>query len=364
MKYDYLIVGAGIFGSTCANILTNKGYSCLVIDKESYIGGHCKTENRDGIDVHVYGAHIFNTSYEDVWQYIQKFGKFNRYIHKVVAKYDDTYYSMPINLMTFQQFFNTVDPVEIKTKIENDRMLGEVIGPRNFKDYIINNLGYEIYRCLFEGYTKKQWHKDPSELSADIAKRIPIRYTFDDRYFYSKYQGIPIDGYTQLITNMLCDIDIILEVDYFKDRDKWNKKTNNIIYTGKLDQFFDYKWGKLDYLSLRFEHERINKPQYQGNSVINYTSEKVPFTRIVEHKYFNPKDLGHTIITKEYSEGWNVGRAYYPSGDKQNRVLANKYIEEADKLNKTFIGGRLGCYKYFDMDDSIKEAMNLIERIT
>lgn len=362
MKYDYLIVGAGIFGATCADLLTKKGYKCLVIDKEEHIGGHCRTKNIEGIDVHVYGAHIFNTSYEDVWNYIKEFGELNSYIHKVIACYDDKHYSMPINLMTFQQFFNTVNPEEIKHNIKNDS-IGQIVNPQNFKDYIINELGFEIYSKLFEGYTKKQWHKDPSELPISIAKRIPIRYTFDDRYFYSKYQGIPVDGYSQLITNMLENSEVLLEIDYFSEREKWDRKAHNTIYTGKLDQFFDYKFGKLDYLTLRFENEMIKKKQYQGNSVINYTKEDVPYTRIVEHKHFNPKDLDHTLITREYSEGWNTGRAYYPSGSENNKALAKKYKEEADKLDRMFIGGRLGCYKYFDMDDSIKEAMNLVERI-
>ena len=359
MKYDYLIVGAGIFGATCANLLNRKGYKCLVIDKEGHIGGHCRTENRDGIDIHVHGAHIFNTSHEDVWTWINSFGEFNGYHHKVIANYKNKHYSMPINLMTFQQFFNTVDPHEIKGLIGN-----EFPSPQNFKEYIISELGWEIYTTLFEGYTKKQWHKDPGELPVSIAKRIPIRYTFDDRYFYSKYQGIPIDGYTQLISNILYDIKVLMGSDYFKERERWDGTAHNIIYTGKLDQFFDYKWGKLDYLTLRFEHERINKKQYQGNSVINYTEENVPYTRIIEHKHFNTRDLDYTIITKEYSEGWNTGRAYYPLNDEKNNKLVEKYREEASKLDRVWIGGRLGCYKYFDMDDSIKAAMNLVKEIS
>lgn len=366
MKYDFLIVGAGIFGATCANLLTKKGYNCLVIDKEGSIGGHCKTERRNGIDVHLHGAHIFNTSYDDVWEYVQKFGEFNNYIHKVISCYKDTYYSMPINLMTFQQFFGTVDYDKIKDIINSQKSIIELNSscPQNFKEHIINELGHEIYETLFEGYTKKQWHKDPSELPSSIAKRIPIRYTFNDRYFFSKYQGIPIDGYSQIISNMLEDSKVLLSSDYFKERERWHKIAHQIIYTGKLDQFFDYKWGKLDYLTLKFEHEKLNKKQYQGNSVINYTEEKVPYTRIIEHKHFNKKDLNHTIVTKEYSDGWNTGRAYYPLNDKNNNYLAQKYKEESKKIDNIHIGGRLGCYKYFDMDDSIKEAMNLVERIT
>lgn len=363
MKYDFLIVGAGIFGATCANLLTKRRHKCLVIDREEHIGGHCRTEKINGIDVHVHGAHIFNTSYRDVWNYIQEFGEFNDYVHKVISCYDETYYSMPINLMTFQQFFNTVDPVEIRQKIEYDRMLGEIINPQNFKDYIINELGYEMYKRLFEGYTKKQWHKDPSELPVSIAKRIPIRYTFNDRYFFSKYQGIPVDGYSQIIHNMLDGSEVRLGIDYFTNRKKWHSMARNVIYTGKLDQFFEYKHGKLDYLTLRFKHEEMKKKQHQGNSVINHTEESVPYTRIIEHNHFNPKDLDHTIITKEYSEGWNTGRAYYPLNDNKNNMIVEEYKKESENLNNVYIGGRLGNYKYYDMDDSIKEAMELVRLI-
>jgi len=365
MKYDYLIVGAGIFGATCANLLTKKGHKCLVIDKSDFIGGHCRTKKVDGIDVHLYGAHIFNTSHEDVWEYVQEFGDFNDYVHKVIANYDGIHYSFPINLMTFQQLWGCVDPDIIKKQIDQEKMFSEIDypSPQNFEEYIISKLGFQIYQMFFEGYTRKQWHKDPRELPSSIAKRIPIRYTFNDRYFFSKYQGIPVDGYTQLISNMLDECEVLLSTDYFKDRARWDSMAHNIIYTGKLDQFFDYCHGSLDYLTLRFENEKINKAQYQGNSVINYTNESVPYTRIIEHKHFNPRDLDHTIITREYSEGWNIGRAYYPSGTQENKLLAQEYMKKAEKLDRTFIGGRLGCYKYFDMDDSIKEAMNLVERI-
>ena len=368
MKYDFLIVGAGIFGATCANLLTKKGYKCLVIERDEHIGGHCRTEKRDGIDVHIHGAHIFNTSYKDVWSYVQEFGEFNDYIHKVIAFHRNTYYSMPINLMTFQQIYGFTEPEDIKAEI---KMLNRasfrrdaIFSPQNFKDYLTKEVGTLAYNILFDGYTKKQWHKDPSELPVSIAKRIPIRYTFNDRYFFSKYQGIPVDGYSSIISNMLEGSEVRTGIDYFKDRERWNNMAYKTIYTGKLDQFFDYKYGKLDYLTLRFEHQKYSEKQFQGNSVINYTEEKVPYTRIIEHKHFNPKDLDHTIITKEYSEGWNTGRAYYPLNDEKNDLMVEQYRKEADKLNNIHIGGRLGCYKYFDMDDSIKEAMNLVERIS
>lgn len=362
-NYDYLIVGAGIFGATCANLLTKKGKRCLVIDKEGYIGGHCHTKKMNGIDVHIHGAHIFNTSYEDVWQYVQEFGEFNNYIHKVISRYGNTYYSMPINLMTFQQLYGIVDPKFIKQRIEEEGG-NKISVPQNFKEYIIKNVGWEAYYTLFRGYTKKQWHKDPSELPASIAQRIPIRYTFDDRYFFSKYQGIPVEGYTQLISNMLDGSKVLMGTDYFAERERWDRMAHNVIYTGKLDQFFDYYYGSLDYLTLRFEHEKKDWAQFQGNSVINYTKESIPYTRIIEHNHFNPKGLNHTIITKEYSEGWNTGRAYYPLNDDKNGELVKKYRKLADKNDRVFIGGRLGCYKYFDMDDSIKAAMELVEKIT
>lgn len=366
MKYDFLIVGSGIYGATCANLLHKKGYRCIVIERDEHIGGHCRTENRNGIDVHLHGAHIFNTSYRDVWEWIQEFGEFNNYVHKVIAKYGEAYYSMPINLMTFQQIYGSVDPNKIQEIVRHNNFIvgQDYSSPKNFKEYVINKLGWSFYKVLFEGYTKKQWHKDPSELPESIAKRIPVRYTFDDRYFFSKYQGIPIDGYSQIIKNMLSDTKVILSSDYFKERDKWNRMAHKVIYTGKLDQFFDYKYGNLDYLTLRFEHEKLKQKQYQGNSVINYTEEKIPYTRIIEHNHFNKKDLDHTIITKEYSEGWNTGRAYYPLNDDKNNAIAQKYKEESSKLSNIHIGGRLGCYKYFDMDDSIKEAMKLVERIS
>lgn len=359
MKYDFLIIGAGIAGSTCANLLTKKGKTCLVIDKESHIGGHCRTEKQKGIDVHVYGPHIFNTSHEDVWKYVQEFSEFNNYIHKVISNYNNIYYSMPINLMTFQQLWGTVDLelIELKKKKHN------ILDPKNFKEYILSQLGEEIYTKLFEGYTKKQWHKDPSQVPIEVAKRVPIRHTFDDRYFFSKYQGIPKNGYSEMISNMLNGIEVLLEVDYFKQRHKWDKIALNTIYTGKIDQFFNYEYGKLDYLSLKFEHEIIDKSQYQGNSVINFTEEKIPYTRIIEHKHFNPIESDQTIITKEYSEGWNTGRPYYPLNNEINNKLLKKYKFAADKLRRTHITGRLGDYKYYDMDDSIKAAMNLVEKI-
>ena len=364
MKYDFLIVGAGIFGAACANLLTKKGYKCLVIDREDHIGGHCHTNKMDGIDVHVHGAHIFNTSYDDVWEYIQQFGKFNDYIHKVIANYSGIHYSFPINLMTFQQIWGSVDPEFIQSQIEQDKIFAEThySSPQNFEEYIVNKLGWQIYRMFFEGYTKKHWHKSPSEIPVNVAKRIPIRYTFNDRYFFSKYQGIPIDGYTQIISNMLSDSKVLLATDYFKEKDRWDRIAHNTIYTGKLDQLFDYCYGSLDYLTLKFEHEKINKSQYQGNSVINYTQENVPYTRIIEHNHFNPKGLNHTIVTKEYSEGWNTGRPYYPIGDEKNSQLVEQYNKLVDKNDRLFVGGRLGCYKYFDMDDSIKSAMELVNR--
>jgi len=365
MKYDFLIIGAGIFGATCANLLIKQGHSCIIIDKEKHIGGHCRTEKMQDIDVHMHGAHIFNTSHEDVWKYAQEFTKFNGYVHKVIASHQGTHYSFPINLMTFQQLWGIVNPDEIKKVIEHDKLTSgqDYSSPKNFKEYIVNELGWEIYRKFFRGYTKKQWHKDPSQIPTEVAKRIPIRYTFDDRYFYSKYQGIPTNGYSEMISNMIGDCEVVLEIDYFKDREKWDSIAHNTIYTGKLDQYFDYKHGRLDYLSLRFEHETINKKQYQGNSVINYTEEKVPYTRIVEHNHFNPKDVDKTIVTREYSEGWNGERPYYPLNDEINNKLVEKYRIDADKLSRVHIGGRLGCYKYFDMDDSIKSAMELVERI-
>ncbi len=338
-----------------------EGYKVLVIEKNPYIGGHCYTEKRHGIDVHVEGPHIFNTSHEDVWEYIQQFGEFNGYVHKALVNYDDTYYSFPINLMTFQQLWNTVDPQVIKEKIAADR---KKIEPTNFQEHFLSEVGPEIYYKFFYGYTKKQWQKNPKEIPLSVAKRIPIRYTFDDRYFFSKYQGIPVEGYTLLITNMLEGIKVIKGEDYFSDRDRWDRISREIIYTGPLDKFFDYCYGSLDYLSLKFEHEVLDMQQFQGASQINYTKESVPWTRIIEHKHFNPSETNKTVVTKEYSLGWNGGKPYYPLNDVKNSKLVAAYNRLRDKTERIHIGGRLGCYKYFDMDDSIKEAMLLVERIT
>ena len=359
--YDYLIVGAGLYGATCAEQLTKKGYKVLVIDKRNNVGGNIYTENVEGIDVHVYGAHIFHTSMKDVWEYMNQFCEFNNYVNSPVANYHGEYYNLPFNMNTFYELFGTKTPEEAKAKIEEEKAKYHIDEPKNLEEQAINLVGTTIYEKLIKGYTEKQWGKPCTELPAFIIKRVPLRFIYDNNYFNDRYQGIPIGGYTPMVKNMLKDIEVRLGVDFFENRKEYENIAKNIIFTGPIDQFFDYKFGPLEYRSLRFETEVLDCPNYQGNAVINYTDRETPFTRLIEHKHFqfdstSPK----TVITREYSKTWTLGEeAYYPVNDEKNSKLYEQYQEEAKKLKNVIFGGRLGMYKYYNMDQIVAEALKL-----
>jgi UDP-galactopyranose mutase len=360
-KYDYLIVGAGLFGSTFAYEMTRQGKKCLVIDRRSHIGGNIYNENVNGINVHKYGAHIFHTSNKMIWDYINKFAEFNNYINTPVANYNGELYNLPFNMNTFTKLWSDVKtPTDAKNKIEKEKYHGE---PHNLEEQAQSLVGTTIYEKLIKGYTEKQWGKPCNQLPAFIIKRLPVRYTFNNNYFNDRYQGIPIGGYNQIIEKMLKDCDVKLNVDYLKEQDKYNKLANKILYTGMIDEYYNFKYGNLEYRSLKFETEILsNIDNYQGNAVINYTDNKTPYTRIIEHKHFEFNDCKGTIITKEYPCTWHIGdEAYYPVNDAKNNELYNKYLELAQNETKVIFGGRLGNYKYFDMDKTIEAALNLIK---
>ncbi|MCR4898041.1 MAG: UDP-galactopyranose mutase [Acholeplasmatales bacterium] len=365
-KYDYLIVGSGLYGSICAYELNKKGYKCLIIDKRNHIGGNIYTENIEGINVHKYGAHIFHTSNKDVWDYINHFATFNNYINSPVARYKNELYNLPFNMNTFTKLWPDVfSPEDAKNKIENEKKSYNVSNPKNLEEQAINLVGPTIYEKLIKGYTAKQWGKKCSELPPFIIKRLPVRFTFNNNYFNDIYQGIPIGGYTKIIEKMLNGIDIKLNCDFFEERKELEAIADNIIYTGPIDKYFDYKYGMLEYRTVKFETEILNLSNYQGNAVINYTDYEIPYTRIIEHKHFefdttSPK----TVISKEYSKKWEkTDEPYYPINDDKNNNLYLKYKEEADKLTNVYFGGRLGQYKYYDMDKVIAEALNFVNNI-
>lgn len=364
--YDYLIVGSGLFGSICAYELSKKGKKVLVLEKRNHLGGNIYTKNIEGINVHVYGAHIFHTSSKKVWEYINNFAEFNNYINSPIARYKDELYNLPFNMNTFTKLWNDVfTPIDAINKINEEKKEFYVEEPNNLEEQAINLVGKTIYEKLIKGYTAKQWGRPCNELPAFIIKRLPVRFTFDNNYFNDKYQGIPIGGYTQIIEKMLEGIDVRLNTDFFLEKEEYEKMATKIIYTGPIDQYFNYVYGPLEYRSVRFENETFDIVNYQGNAVVNYTEESVPYTRIIEHKHFefdtkSPK----TIISKEYSSSWKLGEEpYYPVNDEKNGLLFEKYNEEASKLEHVYFGGRLGQYKYYDMDKVVIEALNLVERI-
>ncbi len=364
-KYDYLIVGAGLYGSICAYELNKKGYKCLVIDKREHIGGNIYTKNVEGINVHLYGAHIFHTSNEEVWNYINKFAEFNNYINSPIAIYKGSRYHLPFNMNTFVEIWPDLStPEEIKARIEKEKEQYHINEPRNLEEQAINLVGKTIYERLIKGYTAKQWGRPCNELPPFIIKRIPVRFEFNNNYFNDIYQGIPIGGYTKIINKMLEGIEVRLNADYFTNKEELDSLADNVIYTGPIDQFFNYKYGELEYRTVRFETELLDIPDYQGNAVINYTEYEVPYTRIIEHKHFEFGKQNKTIISKEYSSSWKLGdEPYYPVNNDRNNELYQKYKAEADKLPHIHFGGRLGEYKYYDMDKVIIEALNYIKTI-
>ena len=363
MEYDYLIVGAGLFGSIFAHEATKKGKKCLVIDKRDHIGGNIYTETVAGINVHKYGAHIFHTSDKQVWDYINQFAEFNNYINSPVARYHDEVYNLPFNMNTFAKMWCISTPQEAKAIIAEQVAKAGITTPTNLEEQAISMVGDDIYRKLVKEYTEKQWGRDCKELPPFIIKRLPVRFIYDNNYFSDRYQGIPIGGYTKIIEKLLDGVEVRLNCDFLANKDDLLATADKVVYTGALDALFDYRLGALEYRSLRFETEVLDTDNFQGNAVVNYTSHEVGFTRIIEHKHFEYGTQPQTVITREYSQSWTQGsEPYYPVNDDKNNALAAKYIALAREAGY-ILGGRLADYKYYDMDKVIKSALALCERI-
>ena len=361
-KYDYVIVGAGLYGATVAYEMTKRGYKCLVLEKRNHIGGNIYTEKIEGINVHKYGAHIFHTSDKDIWNYINQFAEFNNYVNSPIAIYKDELYNLPFNMNTFSKLFNIKTPEEAKRIIEKEKQESYVENPSNLEEQARNLIGNTIYEKLIKGYTEKQWGKKCSELPAFIIKRLPVRFTFDNNYFNDRYQGIPMGGYTPIIEKMLEGADVLLNEDFLLNKEKYMSMGTKIIYTGPIDAFYDYCFGPLEYRSVRFETEILDMENYQGNAVVNYTDYDVPYTRIIEHKHFEFLHTTKTVISREYSSKWKLGdEPYYPVNDAKNGELLSKYQELAKQEPNVHFGGRLGQYKYFDMHIVIKEALDFVK---
>jgi len=363
MKYDYLIVGSGLFGSIFAYEANKRGKKCLVIDKRNHIGGNIYTKEVCGINVHEYGAHIFHTSNKKVWDYIQQFATFNRYTNCPIAKYKDEIYNMPFNMNTFNKMWGVITPQEAKAKIQEQIKEAGISEPKNLEEQAISMVGKDIYEKLIKGYTGKQWGKPCDQLPSFIIKRLPVRFTYDNNYFNDLYQGIPIGGYTQIIEKMLAGIDVRLCCDFFEYREELKNVAETIVFTGMIDQYYDYCYGELEYRSLRFETELLDIDNYQGNAVVNYNEYEIPFTRIIEHKHFEYGTQAQTVITREYPATWQKGdEPYYPMNDDRNNQLYAKYRELADKEEHVIFGGRLGMYQYFDMHHVIDEALKCVDQ--
>lgn len=364
--YDYLIVGAGLFGAAFAYKAKKAGKTCLIVDKRKHIAGNIYTENIEGINVHKYGAHIFHTDNKEIWDFVNEFASFNRYTNEPVAVYKNETYNLPFNMNTFAKMWpDVITPLDAQQKIEQQRAQAKIDNPKNLEEQAISMVGKDIYEKLVKGYTEKQWGKDCTQLPPHIIKRLPVRFVYDNNYFNDKYQGIPEGGYTQIIEKMLEGIPVILETDFNKNRTDFIKQATKILYTGMIDEYFDYCYGELEYRSLDFEIKTLDIDNYQGNAVINYTEREVPYTRIIEHKHFEflcqkgeAKDK--TVITIEYPATWKKGlESYYPMNDEKNQQLYAKYQKLAQEQSNVIFGGRLGMYKYFDMDDTIEAALNL-----
>ena len=361
-KFDYLIVGSGLFGSTFAYEMKKNGKKCLVIDKNNHIGGNIYTENVEGINVHKYGAHIFHTDNKMVWEYVNQFAEFNRYTNSPIANYKGEIYNLPFNMNTFNKLWGVITPDQAKAKIEEELKNTNIAEPQNLEEQGIKLVGKTIYEKLVKGYTEKQWGKRATELPAFIIKRLPVRFIYDNNYFNDKYQGIPIGGYTQIIEKMLNGIEVRLNCDFFENRAELENIAEKIVFTGMIDKYYDYSLGELEYRSLRFETEILDKENYQGNAVVNYTEYEVPYTRIIEHKHFEFGTGPKTVITKEYPDAWNREKIpYYAINNERNNNLYEKYLKLSQKENKVIFGGRLGMYKYFDMDDTIAEALKCVK---
>lgn len=367
-QYDYLIVGAGLYGAVFARRAADAGKKVLVIDKRSHIAGNAYTEETEGIHVHKYGAHIFHTNDKKVWEYVNNYAEFNRYTNSPVANYHGELYSLPFNMYTFNKMWGVVTPEEAAAKIEEQKKAAGITEPQNLEEQAISLVGTDIYEKLVKGYTEKQWGRPCDQLPAFIIKRLPVRLTFDNNYFNALYQGIPIGGFTKMVANILDGIEVRLEMDYLKDRQNLDALADKIVYTGPIDAYFDYKLGALQYRSVRFETELLDIPNFQGNAVVNYTDRETPWTRIIEHKWFefgkdkDGNDIPVTVISRESSVEWNVGdEPYYPLNDDKNNALYQEYKKMAGREEKVIFGGRLGEYKYYDMDAVIAKALDMAD---
>lgn len=365
--YDYLVVGAGLYGAVFACEMTKRGKRCLVIDKRDHIGGNIYTEDVDGIQVHKYGAHIFHTSDKEVWQYVTKLTEFNNYINSPVAIYKDELYNLPFNMNTFSKLWGLKRPQEVKERIREQIADLNITEPKNLEEQALSLVGRDVYEKLIKGYTEKQWGRDCTELPSFIIKRLPLRFTYDNNYFNDRYQGIPVGGYTQMVEKLLDNIDVMTGTDFFAYRKEHPGMFHKVVYTGMIDEYFDFCYGHLEYRTVRFETERVEEENYQGNAVINYTERAVPYTRVIEHKHFAPEEerehpKDYTIISREYSTEWKPGiEPYYPVNDEKNGALYEKYRELAEKEEHVIFGGRLGQYKYYDMDKVIRAALAAVE---
>lgn len=361
---DLLIVGSGLFGAVFAREMTDRGYSCLVLEKRDHIGGNVYTKEIEGIQVHRYGAHIFHTNDEKVWKYAGRFARFNRYTNSPIANYHGEIYSMPFNMHTFNKMWGVVTPEEAQAEIQRQRQSRFVEHPANLEEQAINLVGVDIYEKLIKGYTEKQWGRPCDQLPAFIIRRLPVRLTYDNNYFNALYQGIPMGGYTKMVERMLEGIPVQLNTDYLQQRDYWNSQARKVIYTGPIDAYFGYSLGALEYREVRFETQVLDMPNYQGNAVVNYTDRETPYTRIIEHKHFEFGTQPKTVISREYSVEWKPGREpYYPVNDEKNTALYQKYRQLADKEEQVLFGGRLGEYRYYDMDQVIAAALEAAEKM-
>lgn len=362
MKYDYLIVGAGPFGAVFAHEAKKRGKRVLVIDKRSHTGGNMYCEKVEGINVHKYGAHIFHTSNKEVWDYVNQFCTFNNYINSPIANYKDEIYNLPFNMNTFNKLWGVVTPQEAKEKIENQVKESNITEPKNLEEQAISLVGKDIYEKLIKGYTEKQWGRRCTELPAFIIKRLPVRYTYNNNYFNDKYQGIPEGGYNVIFDKLLEGIDVELNVDFFDKKRELLQKADKIVFTGMIDQYFDYQYGVLEYRSLRFEHETLDEENHQGNAVVNYNEREVPYTRIIEHKHFEFGKQPKTVITREYPAEWKQGdEPYYPVNNDKNAEIFKKYQELAQKEENVIFGGRLADYKYYDMHNVMERALEVVK---
>ena len=370
MKYHYLIVGSGLYGTTFANLAHAADKSVLVIDKRPHIAGNVYTERVEGINVHKYGAHIFHTNNKTVWNYLNQFAEFNRFTNSPVANYKGELYSLPFNMYTFNKMWGVTTPEEAAAKIDEQRKSAGITNPQNLEEQAISLVGTDIYQKLVKGYTEKQWDRDCKDLPSFIIKRLPVRLTFDNNYFNALYQGIPVGGYTKMVENMLNGVEVRLGIDYLEHKAELDKLAETVVYTGPIDAYFGYKLGYLEYRSVKFETELLDKPNFQGNAAVNYTDRETPWTRIIEHKWFefgkdeNGNDLPKTVISREYSSEWKPGdEPYYPVNDEKNGKLYAKYNALADAEKNVIFGGRLAEYKYYDMDQVIDEALKKCEQV-